>query len=372
MSLDGNSHGIRSPSSVDLRPVNYLPLPEPPAHPASRLRHDAPDHPAAPDPHGRVRLVVRPEAAAGPARPRVRGRVWDITNRQDWAACESVHRGRSSRTPNPARLPRRGRGLLLGHHGRPGLPGRAPCVQARGCARSLSGALDLVGRGERARGHVICGGARRYRGRRVSIRDIPVKTLSGEESQADASPSPCSDLAGKALLVRQCRLEVRVDPAVRDARGAAGAVRHRGLLRGRLPVQPVRRAGARTPDEIATFCSTTYGVTFPMFEKIEVNGGAVTPSTTSSRRGRRRGPGRRHPVELREVPRLALGRRRGPLPPAGAADAPEVIEAIEANLPGGALPRLGVDARRTRGLWGACGNGLALPASVVTGAYRSQ
>jgi glutathione peroxidase len=27
-----------------------------------------------------------------------------------------------------------------------------------------------------------------------------------------------------------------------------------------------------TPDEIATFCSTTYGVTFPLSEKIEVNG----------------------------------------------------------------------------------------------------
>ena len=27
-----------------------------------------------------------------------------------------------------------------------------------------------------------------------------------------------------------------------------------------------------TPDEIAAFCSTTYGVTFPLTEKIEVNG----------------------------------------------------------------------------------------------------
>ncbi|HEX5097455.1 MAG TPA: glutathione peroxidase [Acidimicrobiia bacterium] len=27
-----------------------------------------------------------------------------------------------------------------------------------------------------------------------------------------------------------------------------------------------------SPDEIATFCSTTYGVTFPLSEKIEVNG----------------------------------------------------------------------------------------------------
>jgi glutathione peroxidase len=27
-----------------------------------------------------------------------------------------------------------------------------------------------------------------------------------------------------------------------------------------------------SPEEIATFCSTTYGVTFPMMEKIDVNG----------------------------------------------------------------------------------------------------
>jgi glutathione peroxidase len=27
-----------------------------------------------------------------------------------------------------------------------------------------------------------------------------------------------------------------------------------------------------TAEEIANFCSTTYGVTFPLFEKIEVNG----------------------------------------------------------------------------------------------------
>ena len=38
---------------------------------------------------------------------------------------------------------------------------------------------------------------------------------------------------------------------------------------------PCNQFGAQepgTPDEIATFCSTNYGVTFPMFEKIDVNG----------------------------------------------------------------------------------------------------
>ncbi len=38
---------------------------------------------------------------------------------------------------------------------------------------------------------------------------------------------------------------------------------------------PCNQFGAQepgSPEEIATFCSTTYGVTFPMAEKVEVNG----------------------------------------------------------------------------------------------------
>jgi glutathione peroxidase len=38
---------------------------------------------------------------------------------------------------------------------------------------------------------------------------------------------------------------------------------------------PCNQFGAQEPgsaEEIESFCSTTYGVTFPMFEKIEVNG----------------------------------------------------------------------------------------------------
>ena len=76
-----------------------------------------------------------------------------------------------------------------------------------------------------------------------------------------------------------------------------------GLHGHRLPVQPVRRTGARhAPRRSQTFCSTTYGVTFPMMEKIEVNGAGrheiykeLTPLADAER------PHRRHPVELREV-----------------------------------------------------------------------
>ena len=43
---------------------------------------------------------------------------------------------------------------------------------------------------------------------------------------------------------------------------------------------PCNQFGAQEPgtaEEIQTFCSTTYGVTFPLFEKIDVNGEARTP-----------------------------------------------------------------------------------------------
>ena len=43
---------------------------------------------------------------------------------------------------------------------------------------------------------------------------------------------------------------------------------------------PCNQFGAQEPgsaDEIETFCSTTYGVTFPMIEKVDVNGAARHP-----------------------------------------------------------------------------------------------
>ena len=64
-----------------------------------------------------------------------------------------------------------------------------------------------------------------------------------------------------------------------------------------------------TAEEIATFCATNYGITFPIMEKIDVNGDtrhaiykALTPIADAER------PQRRHPVELREV--RGVGRRQ--------------------------------------------------------------
>ena len=68
--------------------------------------------------------------------------------------------------------------------------------------------------------------------------NAPIKTLKGQ-------PTTLAAYKGKALMLVNVASQVREHAAVRDARGAAEEVRGEGLHRHRLPVQPVRRPGAR-------------------------------------------------------------------------------------------------------------------------------
>ena len=166
----------------------------------------------------------------------------------------------------------------------------------------------------------------------MSIYDIPVSTLAGEESSLGA-------FAGKTLLVVNVASKCGLTPQYT----ALEALHERLADRGFSVVGfPCNQFGGQEPgsaEEIAEFCSATYGVTFPMFEKIEVNG-----------------PGR-HPVytELTAVPDAGgeagdiqwnfekfLVRPDGSVAarfrPMTTPDDPEVLSAIEANLPGVAPP----------------------------------
>jgi glutathione peroxidase len=89
-----------------------------------------------------------------------------------------------------------------------------------------------------------------------------------------------------------------------------------------------------TPEEIAEFCSTTYGVDFPLFEKIDVNGDdrhalydQLTPVADAEG----------HTGDIRWNFEKFLVSADGDViarfAPMTQPDAPEVIEAIEANLP---------------------------------------
>ena len=100
----------------------------------------------------------------------------------------------------------------------------------------------------------------------MSILDAPIARLDG-------TPATLGDLTGggPALLVNVAS-KCGLTPQYAGLEQLQEDVRRPRLHRRRGALQPVRRPGARHSEEIAEFCSATYGVTFPMTEKIDVNG----------------------------------------------------------------------------------------------------
>jgi glutathione peroxidase len=78
----------------------------------------------------------------------------------------------------------------------------------------------------------------------------------------------------------------------------------RGLTVVGVPCNQFMGQEPGTADEIQEFCSTTYGVTFPLLEKTDVNGDGRHPLYTELTKAvDSDGQGGRHPMELREIPR---------------------------------------------------------------------
>ena len=88
----------------------------------------------------------------------------------------------------------------------------------------------------------------------------------------DGTEVPLSRFAGKALLIVNVASRCGFTPQYEGLEALS-----RDLADQPFAVLgfPCNQFGAQEPgraDEIASFCSTTYGVDFPMFDKIEVNG----------------------------------------------------------------------------------------------------
>jgi glutathione peroxidase len=104
----------------------------------------------------------------------------------------------------------------------------------------------------------------------VTIYDIPVKTLSGEDSSLGA-------LAGKTLLVVNVASKCGLTPQYTALEALHARLAGRGFSVVGFPCNQFGGQEPGTTEEIEEFCSMTYGVTFPMFEKIEVNGAGRHP-----------------------------------------------------------------------------------------------
>ena len=105
----------------------------------------------------------------------------------------------------------------------------------------------------------------------MSILDIPVKTLSGQDSSL-GSAAP-----GAALLVVNVASKCGLTPQYTALEKLHEQFRDRGLAVVGFPSNEFGGQDPGSNTEIAEFCQLNYGVSFPMMAKTEVNGDNAHP-----------------------------------------------------------------------------------------------
>jgi glutathione peroxidase len=104
----------------------------------------------------------------------------------------------------------------------------------------------------------------------MTIYDIPLHTLDGQ-------PSSLAPYAGKTVLVVNVASKCGLTPQYEGLEQLQKTYADRDFTVVGFPCNQFAGQEPGTAEEIQTFCSTTYGVTFPLFEKIDVNGEHQSP-----------------------------------------------------------------------------------------------
>ena len=104
----------------------------------------------------------------------------------------------------------------------------------------------------------------------TSIYDVEAKRLNGE-------PVTLDQFKGKALLIVNTASKCGFTPQYQALEAVYRKFKDRGLQILGFPCNQFGKQEPGDSQEIASFCSTRYEVSFPMFEKIEVNGDGAHP-----------------------------------------------------------------------------------------------
>jgi glutathione peroxidase len=99
----------------------------------------------------------------------------------------------------------------------------------------------------------------------MEVYDAPVRRLDGGSASL-------SDFSGEVLLVVNVASHCGFTPQYAGLQELYEQYHERGFEVLGFPSNQFGAQEPGTPEEIASFCETSYGVTFPMFEKVEVNG----------------------------------------------------------------------------------------------------
>ena len=104
----------------------------------------------------------------------------------------------------------------------------------------------------------------------TSLSDFEARSLAGK-------PVPLKHYAGRVLLIVNTASQCGFTPQYKGLQALQDKYHAQGLD---VLGFPCNQFGAQEPggaDEIGAFCERNYGVSFPMFEKVDVNGSQAHP-----------------------------------------------------------------------------------------------
>lgn len=171
----------------------------------------------------------------------------------------------------------------------------------------------------------------------TDIKSVPVRTLTGEDLDLHTFTGPLLivNVASKCGLTPQYTALEKLQQTYGSAAGnpAADDPAGTGLTVLGVPCNQFAGQEPGTAEEIATFCSTTFGVTFPLLEKTDVNGANRHPLYRALTQVED-AAGEAGDIQWNFEKFLvsADGRVLARFRPQTTPDAPEVIAAIEAAL----------------------------------------
>jgi glutathione peroxidase len=160
----------------------------------------------------------------------------------------------------------------------------------------------------------------------MTLRDIPLTTLDG-------TPTNLNAYAGKVLLIVNVASRCGLSPQYEQLEALQKTYGGRGFTVLGFPSNQFFQE-LKNSDDIAEYCSMTWGVTFPMFEKVKVNGKTRHPLYAELTKAKdddgKAGNVKWNFEKFLVLPSGEIHRFRPPVKP----DDPSIVTLIEANLPG--------------------------------------
>lgn len=104
----------------------------------------------------------------------------------------------------------------------------------------------------------------------ASVYDFTGKTITGQDK-------PLSDFKGQVLLIVNTASKCGFTPQFKGLEELYEQYKDKGLMVLGFPCNQFLSQDPGSNEEISSFCELNYGVTFPMFAKIDVNGSDAHP-----------------------------------------------------------------------------------------------